>query len=58
MKKAELKEEPAGNAVAQGGVDMNPTGKPVTYRAYDKRTKKDKSPVILKRFIAQAYSDK
>lgn len=44
------REEVAANAVAQGGVDMNPDGKAREYRAYDKRYRKDKPPVILKRF--------
>ena len=46
------KEDVPGNAIGQGGVDMAPNMGPriKTIDVTDKRYRKDKTPVILKRF--------
>ena len=50
MKKVE--EEMPGNAVGQGGVNMAPNAGPriKSINVTDRRRRKDKTPVMLKRF--------
>ena len=53
MKKRKVEEDAPTNAVAHGKVPMGPFGKrPDVVDVTDKRRKKDKPPVVLKRFRA------
>ena len=52
-----VEEDAPGNAVAQGGVDMAPNMGPKikAINVTDRRRRKDKQPVMLKRF--RTYMD-
>ena len=45
-----VEEEVPGNAIGQGGVDMAPNAGPRLKVMNDRRRRKDKQPVMLKRF--------